>query len=176
MTEEKNCPYTKVVNYINEVLRPPREEFGGLPVCPFAGPELDANKLMIGVLDPEKTSLVQLLSDFEESEYESALFAQVLGTPLTSRETKKYQRFINDVIKSMGMTNLKAICFNPNDKLTEVDGFNARREAPCFLINVADKKALSKAHRSILNTNYFDKLSDEYLKFLKVNKKEIKNT
>ena len=41
----------KTINYINEVLRPPRKEFGGLPVCPFAGPELDNDKLMIDIIN-----------------------------------------------------------------------------------------------------------------------------
>ncbi len=36
-----------VKDYINNVLREKREEFGGRAVCPFAGPELDSNKLMI---------------------------------------------------------------------------------------------------------------------------------
>ena len=36
-----------VKDYINNVLDEKREEFGGKAVCPFAAPELKANKLMI---------------------------------------------------------------------------------------------------------------------------------
>ena len=39
-----------VKDYINDVLREKRDEFGGRAVCPFAGPELDSNKLMIGTV------------------------------------------------------------------------------------------------------------------------------
>ena len=51
------------------------------------------------------------------------------------------------------------------DKL-EIDGFNARSHAPYFLINIANKKVLAKAHKSLLKTKYFDKMNDYYLKYL----------
>jgi hypothetical protein len=38
-----------MVGYVNYILRPKREEFGNMPVCPFAGPELDQDKLMIDI-------------------------------------------------------------------------------------------------------------------------------
>ena len=56
---------------------------------------------------------------------------------------------------------------NPNDT-SEVDGLNVRSLAPYFLINIADRKVLSKAHKSLLRTNYFSKMGNEYKKYLKV--------
>ena len=64
----------KVVDYINEVIRPPRQEFGGLPVCPFAGPELDNDRLMVDVITKEK-SLDFLIDKFIDSKYNS-IFSQ----------------------------------------------------------------------------------------------------
>jgi hypothetical protein len=62
---------------------------------------------------------------------------------------------------------LKCICFNPNDT-KEVAGFNPRKDAPYFLINIASKKVLGKAHKSLLGTKYFQNFEEEYLKFLKI--------
>ena len=54
----------EVKGYINNVIRPPREEFGGMPTCPFAGPELDSGRLMIDVVIPGKVSLPELIDKF----------------------------------------------------------------------------------------------------------------
>ena len=62
----------KVIKYINEVIRPPRKEFGNMPVCPFAGPELDNDRLMIDIINEEQ-SLGFLLDKYKNSKYNSAL-------------------------------------------------------------------------------------------------------
>ena len=76
-----SCPYTslknRMVGYINQILRPKREEFGGMPVCPFAGPELDQGKLLIDIFDPSKCSFIDKVKEFHESTYSSALFAHI---------------------------------------------------------------------------------------------------
>ena len=51
-----------IKDYINNVLREKRDEFGGMAVCPFAGPELDSNKLMIDVIGDK--NLEQLMMEF----------------------------------------------------------------------------------------------------------------
>ena len=167
-----SCPYTNLKNkmkgYINFILRPKREEFGGMPVCPFAGPELDQDKLMIDIFDPESETFIDKMQQFADSKYNSALFAQVNSEPIPASETRKYQSFLNKLIKIKGFTDYKIICFNPEDNITEVEGFNARQFVPAFLINVADKKELGKAHRTIMKSKYFDKMSDAYKKYLKV--------
>ena len=162
----------EVKDYINKTIRPPRQEFGGLPACPFAGPELDGGKLMIDVVVPGKVSLPQLIEKFLDSGKQSALFAQVGGEELTSEDTKKYQRFINRLLKKTGAEDYKCICFNPNDKDTEVNGFNPRAEAPYFLINIARRDELSKAHKTLKKSKYYDHLDDTYRKFLKMKPKK----
>ena len=79
----------KVKEYIDNVLREKREEFGGRAVCPFAGPELDSNKLMIATVGDK--DLIQLIHDFKLSDYESALF--VIKDDVSADQTKKFQIF-----------------------------------------------------------------------------------
>jgi len=154
--------------YINFILRPKREEFGNMPVCPFAGPELDQDRLMIDVFDPSKESFIDKVQQFVDSEYSSALFAQVETDTIPESDTRKYQSFLNKLIKTNGFTDYKIICFNPEDTITNIDGFNPRQFAPAFLINIADKKELGRAHRTIMKSKYFDRMSDAYKKYLKV--------
>ena len=163
----------KVIDYINDVIRPPREEFGNMPVCPFAGPELDSNKLMISAICPGGKTLPELIQEFLSSEYNSALFALVTDEKLTSDDTKQYQKFVNKVLKREGAKDYKVICFNPSDVITEVDGFNARAKAPYFLINIAHRLELGKAHKTLMKTKYFHRLSDAYLKYLHVDPKKL---
>ncbi len=164
------CPYTnfkdKIKKYIG-ILRTPREEYGGMPACPFVGPEIDKGKLMIDMFDPKKITLLEKVKELDESEYDSALFVQVTDEEILGEDTYAYQNFINKTLRTNGYGHLKAICFNPNDN-KEVAGFNPRKDAPYFLINIASKKVLAKAHKSLLGTKYFQNFEEEYLKFLKI--------
>ena len=164
------CPYTnfkdKIKKYIG-ILRTPREEYGGMPACPFVGPEIDKGKLMIDMFDPKKITLLEKVKELDESEYDSALFVQVTDEEILGEDTYAYQNFINKTLRTNGYGHLKAICFNPNDT-KEVAGFNPRKDAPYFLINIASKKVLAKAHKSLLGTMYFQNFEEEYLKFLKI--------
>ena len=167
MTKSK-CPYTnfksKVLDYIG-ILREPREEYGGLPACPFVGAELDKGKLMIDKFDPNESTLLDKVKAYDESDYDSALFVQVSEEELSNVDTVKYQDFINRTMKEHGYGHLKGICFNPNDKI-EIDGFNARSHAPYFLINIATREALDKAHKVLSKTKYYDSMNKRYLKYL----------
>ena len=164
------CPYTnfkdKILKYIG-ILRTPRDEYGGMPACPFVGPEIDKGKLMIDMFDPKKITLLEKVKELDESEYDSALFVQVTDEEILGEDTYVYQNFINKTLRTNGYGHLKAICFNPNDT-KEVAGFNPRKDAPYFLINIASKKVLAKAHKSLLGTKYFQNFEEEYLKFLKI--------
>tara|TARA_R110000744_G_scaffold245194_3_gene361969 strand:+ start:2168 stop:2641 length:474 start_codon:yes stop_codon:yes gene_type:complete len=157
-----------MIGFIDTILRPNRKEFGGVPVCPFAGPELDQGKLMIDIFDPTKGSFLDKMKEFHESKYSSALFAHIKNDNVSSRDTRHYQSFLNKLIKSNGYSQYRIICFNPSDTVSEIDGFNPRQFVPAFLINIADKKELGKAHRIIMKTKYFDKMSDKYKRYLKV--------
>ena len=158
----------KVIDYINEVIRPPREEFGGLPVCPFAGPELDNDRLMIDIIN-ENQSLDFLLDKYKNSKYNSALFILELpdGETLSKDETKVFQVFVNKVIRYKGYKDIRTICFNPHDSVS-INGFNPRGKAPYFLINIAGREELHKAHKSLTKTSYYDNMDVKYKSFLKI--------
>ena len=165
---KSKCPYTnfksKVLDYIG-ILRTPREEYGGLPACPFVGPEIDNDKLMIDKFDPNESTLLDKVKAYDESEYDSALFVQVSDEVLSKFDTVGYQDYINRTMKENGYGHLKCICFNPNDEL-DIDGFNARGHAPYFLINIATREALDKAHKVLSKTKYYDHMNKKYLKYL----------
>ena len=169
---ESKCPYSnlkkKMTGYINYILRPKREEFGNMPVCPFAGPELDQGKLLIDVFNSTNESFLEKVKVFHNSKYTSALYAHINGNSLTEKQTRKYQSYLNKLLKKNGYTQYKIICFNSEDTVSEIDGFNPRQFVPAFLINIADKKELGTAHRTIMKSKYFDKMSDAYKKYLKV--------
>ena len=63
------------------------------------------------------------------------------------------------------------LCINPNDKL-DVGGLNVRSLAPCFLILVNPKQQINDAHKLMLDTKYYDNMSEKYKKYLNVIKKE----
>ena len=158
----------KTIDYINEVLRPPRQEFGGMPVCPFAGPELDNGRLMIDIIN-ENQSLDFLLDKYKNSKYNSALFILELpeGESLTAEETDQFEKFVNKTIRYKGYKDIRTICFNPNDSVS-INGFNPRGKAPYFLINIAGREDLHKAHKSLTKTSYYDNMDVKYKSFLKI--------
>ena len=156
----------KVVDYINEVLDQKRPEFNNIATCPFAAPELANDKLMIAMLGEDDKGLKELLEEFQQSDYDSTLIC--FPHDMDADGTKVIQALVNKILKRLGMNEYKTICFNPNDKV-EVEGFNPRSKAPCFMINVAHKKVLNDAHKSLRKTKYYDKINKEYREFLKIN-------
>jgi len=165
-----SCPYTnfkeRVLKYIG-ILRTPRDEYGGMPACPFVGPELDQEKLMIKKFDPKENTLLEMVKEYDGSDYDSALLVQVSDEILSGHDTVGYQDYINRTMKENGYGHLKCICFNPNDKL-EINGFNARSHAPYFLINIATREALNKAHTTLAKTKYYDNMNKRYLDYLHI--------
>ena len=112
-----------------------------------------------------------MLEEFAESDYDSAIIA--LPHELGPEDTKPFQIFVNKILKRLGLKDYKNICFNPNDEVA-IDGFNPRSKAPYFLINIAHKKALNNAHKSLRKTKYYDNLNKEYREFLKIDEKDKK--
>ncbi len=161
----------KIADYINNVLNKKRPEFNDVATCPFAAPELAKDKLMVVMMHEEDKGIKDILEDFAASDCDSALIA--LPHELPAENTKPFQIFVNAILKRLGLKDYKCICFNPNDEV-EVQGYNPRSEAPYFMINVAHKKALNDAHKSLRKTKYYDNLNKEYREFLKINEKDKK--
>jgi hypothetical protein len=156
-------PDKPVENYINKVLDEKRSEFGGKRVCPFAARELQTNKLMIAEVGDK--NLVDLMGDFKNSNHESAIF--IIKEDIPAEQTKSFQIFVNKLLKQNGLAEYKNICFNPRDDVS-VDGYNPRSLAPYFMINIAAREILSTAAKTLKKTNYYDRLPDKYLSFLKI--------
>ena len=164
----------KVVNdiivYLENVLEVPREEFGGLPACPFAKAERVSKNLLIDIFDPGKDDFVSTVKQMESDGYRSGLFAlfqDQIPVEISESDTKKLQVFFNKTLRLSGNKKYKTICFNPNDK-QDVGGFNPRSFAPYFLVNVAEREILNKAHKDLTRTKYFDNLHEKYRRFLKL--------
>jgi|TARA_R110001592_G_scaffold282638_1_gene550422 hypothetical protein len=154
----------KVLNYIKYVLEVPRDEYDGMPTCPFAKKERESDQIYIDTLN-NNNDFVDCMDDFIKSGKKSAVFIQ--NDELSEKETKRYQHFLNKILKSSDLGKWKALCINPNDNL-EVDGFNARSLAPCFMILINNKKDIYYAHNSIKNTKYYSKMDLKYKKYLGV--------
>lgn len=163
---------SKVLDYIENVLEVPRQEYNGMPACPFAKQERKSNNIYIDEVAsnlnkqyPSDSDFVMCMSRFVKSGMNSAVFIQ--KDFIEESDTVEYQKYLNRLLKTLNITYWKALCINPNDKL-EADGFNARSLAPCFLILINPKKQINEAHKSMLGTKYYDKMSDKYKKYLNV--------
>ena len=154
----------KVLEYIENVLEVPRDEYSGMPVCPFAKQERESDNIYIDTISSDNDFIV-CMHNFVESGKNSAVFIQ--NDVILEKSTKRYQKFLNNILRAMDKSEWKALCINPNDKL-EVDGFNARSLAPCFLVLINNKKEIKKAHDIIKKTKYYDKMSKKYKKYLGV--------
>jgi len=154
----------KVLSYIKDVLEVPRDEYNGMPVCPFAKQERESDNIYLDTITKDNDFII-CIHNFIKSGKNSAVLIQ--DGVILEKSTKRYQKFLNNILKSMDKSEWKALCINPNDKL-EVDGFNARSLAPCFLVLINNKKEIKIAHDNILKTKYYDKMSEKYKKYLGV--------
>ena len=156
----------QMTDYVINVLEEKRPEFSGFAVCPFVKADRVKDQLHLDVFDNTKDTLMDVVLRFVRCGKRSALIAQP-NTDVKNTETKGYQEFINLVLEETGNDDVLALCFNPNDEL-EIEGYNPRSKAPCFLINMAYKDHLSKSHRALQNSDYYTKLPDTYKKYLNV--------
>jgi hypothetical protein len=146
------------------VLEVPRDEYNGMPTCPFTKKEREDDNIYIDTLS-NSNGFTICIDNFVKSGKKSAVFIQ--NNELDEKFTKKYQKFLNNQLKTLELSNWKALCINPKDNL-EVDGFNARSLAPCFMVLINNKKDIYYAHKSMKNTKYYDKMDPKYKKYLGV--------
>ena len=156
----------QMTDYVINVLEEKRPEFSGFAVCPFVKADRLADQLHLDVFEVPRDTLVDVVLRFVRSGKRSALIAQP-NTDVKKTETKGYQEFINIVLEESGNGDVLALCFNPNDDL-QIEGYNPRSKAPCFLINMAYTDHLSRSHRALQNTNYYDKMPATYKNYLNV--------
>ena len=174
MTDDKIL--TEVTKYL-DYLETPNENFGGMAVCPFLKKERITEGLMLKIWRPNEKSFFELLDEFVESNKSSALLVCIDSDGIMWEEINrnKYQKAIQVAMEEKGYKKHKALCFSPFEDWT-VAGEKTREKSPYFLINLAETDALGEAHRSLWKTKYFDNLSEQEIKKLKVypkNKKVI---
>ena len=164
----------KLLAQLNEyldLLEKPRQEYEGLPTCPFIKKERLKNKLMLDVFDHHSENFIDNIHVLANSDYTDAVFAQNIDDSLSTQDSKTYQNFLNKLLKKT-FKQYKVIIINPADNFA-VNGYNPRSFAPCFLIVVTDKKKLSRAHKQMLSTKYFTNFGDDYLKYLHVKRTDL---
>jgi hypothetical protein len=167
---EKSSTIERIHFYIKEYIETPREEFSGMATCPFSKGERTRGRLLVDVFDSNVQVFPDVVKQMIDNGYSSGLFALFVdGVPaeLEKEDTASFQSFLNKLLKRSGIKDYKSICMNPNDDL-EVDGFNPRQHAPCFLINVAHSSDLNKGRKSLTSTKYFDRMPEKYRKYLKM--------
>lgn len=166
--EDRTVIIAKVNEYI-DWLATPHEAFGGFPICPFVSNERDSGKLKYEVFRIGFTKpIFNLIDEWdEEDEYNSMIIAYLSDIKMS--EYKTFQHWLNRGLRKRKMDYIKVITFHPGDEF-EVDGVKTRSDAPYFLINVAYRDELNKAHQSLKNTKYFDNFTDENKSYLKVKK------
>ena len=157
------CPYknfrSKVNDFIN-LLRKPSKDFGGLPPCPFVASEVEQDKLMIELFDPSKSSIIDKMKEFEQSNYDSLLLVQMIDEPFDSQDSRLYQLYINKILKNSKYDNFKCVCFSPQDTMFSGD-LNIRSYSPYVLVNIADKDVLGESHKKLVKTKYYDKMESK---------------
>jgi hypothetical protein len=156
----------QMTDYVINVLEEKRPEFSGLAVCPFVKADRVSDQLYLDIFDNTKDTLVDIILRFVRSKKRSALVGQPHEI-IKASETRGYQDFINIVLEESGNGDIKALCFNPSTTM-EVEGYNAYSSAPFFMINFAYADDLNKARKSLLQTAYYDKMSDKYKNYLNV--------
>ena len=140
-----------------------------MPVCPFVKAERVNNKLMFEIWHPNEKSFVDILEEFQKSDFSSALIICMNseGIDWTEVERNKFQKTIQILMKEKGFKDLKALCFSPFEEW-KVAGEDTRKGTPYFLINIANTDQLNESHRTLWKTDYFKNFSEEELKRLKV--------
>ena len=79
----------KVLNYIKDVLEVPRDEYNGMPTCPFAKKERESDQIYIDTLSSDNGFIV-CMNNFVKSGKKSAVFIQ--NNELLERETNRTLR------------------------------------------------------------------------------------
>ena len=156
----------EVLDYIKNVLEVPRQEYNGMPACPFAKQERESNNIYLDEINSNNNFLI-CIGKFLKSKCNSAVFIQ--NNNIEENSTKSYQKYLNKILKELHLTHLKALCINPNNEL-DVKGLNVRSLAPCFLVLINPKKQINEAHTSLLKTKYYDNMSKKYKKYLNIKK------
>ena len=97
---------------------------------------------------------------------------------MVAEKRKKYQAVLNRKIKEVWPKSddqPKVLVFDPTENWS-LAGVETRKMAPTLLINLARRKDLREAHRTLTKTKWYDKFSNEDLKRLAMEPKDEQTT
>jgi len=175
LVESRETIIDKVAEYLHWLMIP-KTELNNMPVCPFVKPELSQNNLYMDVWYPEQNTFMELMEDYLLSDKNSALFICPNTHTIDYSEVSRpdIQKKILKLLRANPQTeHLKALCFSPYEPW-KLAGVETRKPSPYFLINIVPSKQLSKAHKDLQKTKYFDNYTDEDRKKMKVFESEKK--
>ena len=147
-------------------LQTPNENFNGMPVCPFIKKDLDHDEILF-LVQTKKDEFIDLVKKWDESGKKTGLIIQ-MKMPQYGEKRKKYQAVLNRKIKEVWPKSddqPKVLVFDPSENWS-LAGVETRKKAPTLLINLARRKDLRDAHRTLTKTKWYDKFSNEDLKRL----------
>ena len=157
-------------------LQTPNENFGNMPVCPFIKADLD-NEEILFLTQTKKEEFIDLVKKWDESGKKTGLIIQ-MNMPQYGEKRKKYQTLLNRKIKEVWPKSddqPKVLVFDPTENWSLAD-VETRKMAPTLLINLARRKDLREAHRTLTKTKWYDKFSNEDLKRLAMEPKDEQTT
>ena len=147
-----------------------------MPVCPFIKKDLDHGEILF-LVQTKKDEFIDLVKKWDESGKKTGLIIQ-MNMPQYSEKRKKYQAVLNRRIKEVWPKSddqPKVLVFDPTENWSLAD-VETRKMAPTLLINLARRKDLREAHRTLTKTKWYDKLSNEDLKRLAMEPKDEQTT
>ena len=148
-------------------LQTPNESFNGMPVCPFVKGDFQSDNIKFSVYSKrDKKSLIEHITEYIKSGKRSGLIVQF--DPITTTR-KKYQKFVNTLLKENGFENYRIILIDPKEDW-KVSGVETRKMAPCVLINISHKKEFFKASKQLKESKYYDNFLMEDFKKLQIKK------
>ena len=157
-------------------LQTPNETFNGMPVCPFIKKDLDNDEILF-LVQTKKDEFIDLVKKWDESGKKTGLIIQ-MNMPQYGDKRRKYQGLLNKKIKEVWPRSAdqpKVLVFDPTENWSLAD-VETRKKAPTLLINLARRKDLRDAHRTLTKTKWYDKLSNEDLKRLAMEPKDEQTT
>jgi hypothetical protein len=155
----------RMEEYIKSTLEQRREAFGGLSACPFVRTERTKNRIRYEICpmvpgEPSEEILV-LIRNFANDRDHSTLLIIDPWSPLTQQGGVAYGMRICERLRDIEMI---AICVYPGDPL-EIAGFRPRRKIPYVTMLVQTAELVRNAKRSLHNTNYYSKWSQEDIEY-----------
>jgi hypothetical protein len=150
--------------WIETFLNVPNDEFGGMPICPFANPARKNGAIRYTVLKPNQdlVSLLNTIGDnWQDVDKDGKVEIHVVLIEDTELYTAKLFAHISDCFnnKFMGL-NLVGLDDHP-DIPESVNGVNLNfGKAALFLISRLD--VLNNASKRLQKTSYYDKWPEDY--------------